>query len=64
MYLSHKEDEYMAIVVKLRKEGIIRSLTELFVEVRKKEIDSLLSKNVFQIVNIKDIPRGERLFRS
>jgi hypothetical protein len=55
MYLSHKEDEHMAMVVKLRKEGIIRSLTELFVEARKKEIDSLLSKNIFQIINIRDI---------
>jgi hypothetical protein len=64
MYLSHKEDEHMAMAVKLRKEGIIRSLTEPFVEARKKEIDGLLSKNVFQIVNIRDIPRGERLFRS
>jgi hypothetical protein len=35
-----------------------------FVDSRKKEIDGLLNQNVFKIVDIRDIPKGERLFGS
>lgn len=52
----------MALALKLRKEGVIRSSTGLFVDARKKEIDGLISQDVFKIVDIKDIPKGERLF--
>jgi len=63
-YISHKEDKDMALALKLRKEGVIRSLNMPFVDSRKKEIDGLLNQNVFKIVDIRDIPKGERLFGS
>ena len=63
-YISHKEDKDMALALKLRKEGVIRSLNMPFVNSRKKEIDGLLNQNVFKIVDIRDIPKGECLFGS
>ena len=46
----------MALSLKLRKEGTIRSSTSPFVDTRKKEINSLISQDVFKIIDIKEIP--------
>jgi hypothetical protein len=54
----------MENALRLRKEGVIRLQTLPFVEARQKEINGLLSQNVFKIVDINDVPREERLFKS
>ena len=54
----------MENALQLRKEGAIRLQTLPFVKAWQKEIDSLLSQNIFKIVDINNVPQGERLFKS
>ena len=62
--MTQKETEYMENALQLRKEGAIRLQTPPFVKAQQKEIDGLLSQNVFKIVDINNVPQGERLFKS
>ena len=63
-YLTTKEDENIKLAIKLRAEGVIRSVNGPFVHSRKKELDGLIGQQVFQVVDITDVPKGERLFGS
>ena len=64
IYLTRKEDKHIALALKLQQEEIFWSANSLFINTHRKEINSLIDQQVFQIVDIKDIPQGKHLFSS
>ena len=50
VFMTNKEQEDQDLTVKLWKEGIIMTSSELFEASAKKEIDSLIANRVFEFV--------------
>jgi hypothetical protein len=64
-FLSAKEKRDLKLLLKLRQDGIISDPSLLFQAFDKKEIDSLLAREVFAFKQFNDFKhRGEQIFKS
>jgi hypothetical protein len=64
-FLTSKEQSDAALAVKLRAEGKIKTIGDPFEESTKAEIESLISRGVFEFVCLKDYAlSGDRIFKS
>jgi hypothetical protein len=63
-FLTEKEQRDKQLAIDLRAKGVITTPGQPFEVSRRKEIDSLLGKGVFRIVQGSDVPQGTKIFNS